>query len=190
MSLSQRTEMRRCGKRYATEDAARCSKLGLRDDTAVITCWVPGCGKWHVVPLRAAAGWSAGSAAVTGPSRKVRALVIARDGARCVCCGRSILDQQASLQHRDARGMGGTSDPHANCPCNLILLLGSGTTGCHGRVESREDPHDNGKGYWLRNGEIPALTSVMVFTSPGGSGVSAYPTCDGQWSDVPGSVAA
>lgn len=32
--------------------------------------------------------------------------------------------------------MGGTTDPRINDPRNLILLCGSGTTGCHGWVES------------------------------------------------------
>jgi hypothetical protein len=32
--------------------------------------------------------------------------------------------------------MGGTSDPSANGTANLLVLCGSGTTGCHGWVES------------------------------------------------------
>ena len=72
--------------------------------------------------------------------------------------------------------MGGTSDPMANSPVNLITMLRP----CHQRVESRIDPQDNAKGYWLRMGEDPALTPVMVF-SEHGSGVTAWPTVDGQW---------
>jgi hypothetical protein len=84
--------------------------------------------------------------------------------------------------------MGGTSYPHSSCCCNLITMLGSATTGCHGRVESRRYRSDHGKGYRLEHGQVPALTSVMVFGLDGG--FTAFPTCDGQWSDRPGSVAA
>jgi len=189
MSLSDRSPMRTCGKRYATELDARYSKRGQQPDAVFEECWVPGCRGWHIRSEKAAAARPAAKHGDTGPSSKVRALVIARDLGCCVCCGLSVLGRQASIQHRRARGMGGTSDAHANCCCNLILMLGSGTTFCHGRVESRRDPHDAGRGYRLEQWEIPALTPVMVF-SPGGSGVSAYPTCDGQWSDQPGEVAA
>lgn len=60
--------------------------------------------------------------------------------------------------------MGGTSDPAANSPVNLLLMLRE----CHARVESRIDPEDNAKGYWLRMGEGPALTPVMYFGQDGG----------------------
>lgn len=35
--------------------------------------------------------------------------------------------------------MGGTTDPAINDPRNLVTLCGSGTTGCHGWVESQRD---------------------------------------------------
>lgn len=44
-----------------------------------------------------------------------------------------------SVHHRRPRGSGGTSVPWINFPSNLILLCGSGTTGCHGWVESHRD---------------------------------------------------
>jgi hypothetical protein len=75
---------------------------------------------------------------------------------RCARCGKDVTYIQSSIQHRKARGMGGTNDPSINSPANLIVLCGSGTTGCHGHVEvnrreAREygwavsqyaDPHD------------------------------------------------
>ena len=68
---------------------------------------------------------------------------------RCARCGKDITYVQSSIQHRKARSMGGTNDPSINSPANLIVLCGSGTTGCHGHVEvnRREarkyvDPHD------------------------------------------------
>lgn len=53
----------------------------------------------------------------TGPTAKVRKLVLERDRG-CIICGVPTVD----LQHRRARGMGGTSDPAANKPSNLVSL--------------------------------------------------------------------
>jgi hypothetical protein len=41
------------------------------------------------------------------------------------------------MQHRRARGMGGTWRDDTNSPANLVILCGSGTTLCHGTVESQ-----------------------------------------------------
>lgn len=95
----------------------------------------------------------------TGPDRNTRHLVAERDDWRCFCCGTPVLDRPSNLQHRDARGMGGTSDPLTNSPANLITLLGTPTTLCHGRVEKRL-AGDNAAGYWLKNGQVPAETPV------------------------------
>ena len=65
-----------------------------------------------------------------------RALVLQRDGHRCARCGRSVLDFPASVHHRVPRRMGGTRDPRIDDPRNLVLLCGSGATGCHGDIES------------------------------------------------------
>jgi len=80
---------------------------------------------------------------VTGLARAMRHLVIARDLCRCVRCGISVCDpetftpwHQFSLQHRRARGAGGSKNPLTNSPVNLIVLCGTGTTECHGWVES------------------------------------------------------
>lgn len=68
---------------------------------------------------------------------KVRAAVRARHHDRCARCGRLVLDyDDYSLQHRRARGAGGSSRPETNRPGNLVFLCGSATTGCHGWVES------------------------------------------------------
>lgn len=104
----------------------------------------------------------------TGPSRKVRRLVLERDGYACVCCGTGIIGRPYSLQHRLRRSQGGD-----NSPSNLITVLGTGTTGCHERIDSRRDPSDEAKGYTVRSWGIPALVPVMLF-SPHGSGVMAW----------------
>lgn len=79
----------------------------------------------------------------TGPTAKVVALVWRRDEGCCVSCGRQCVfaDRSTgwSVQHRRARGMGGTRQPDANQPQNLIVLCGSATTGCHGWVESHRE---------------------------------------------------
>jgi len=94
----------------------------------------------------------------TGPDRKTRALVLERDGHACVCCGRSVIGQPYSLQHRKRRSQGGTSDAS-----NLITVLGTGTTGCHERIDSRRDPHDEAKGYTVRSWDDPAAVGVTLF---------------------------
>jgi hypothetical protein len=85
--------------------------------------------------------------------KKIRAAILLRDDYSCVCCGRSIIGQQYSIQDRDARGMGGTNDPANNRMSNGITMLGSGTTACHGRVENHDDPEDGPKGYRLIEGQ-------------------------------------
>ena len=188
-----------CGKtRYTDElaaklalaDIARPDRAREGDEKRAYKC--PLCQGWHLTsqPRRPIARERSSGAPPrktrrgTGPSGRVRALVLQRDGYSCVCCGRSVIGQPYSLQHRDSRGMGGTSDPLSSSPVNLLTMLGTGTTLCHGRVESRQDPEDNAKGYWLRMGEDPALTPVMVF-SEHGSGVTVWLTPEGTYSTEP-----
>jgi 5-methylcytosine-specific restriction protein A len=66
-------------------------------------------------------------------------LCLDRDHHSCAWCGRQLLTGPKSLQHRQARGAGGTSDPAANRPSNLLWLCGTATTpgGCHLLAESR-----------------------------------------------------
>lgn len=62
----------------------------------------------------------------------IRDDIVDRAGRRCERCGRYIRDgARASLHHRKLRSQGGT-DTHAG----LVLLCGSGTTGCHGWVHA------------------------------------------------------
>jgi 5-methylcytosine-specific restriction protein A len=97
----------------------------------------------------------------TGPSRDVRELVLERDDYTCACCGHSVLYGPYSLQHRVARGMGGTSDQAINRPSNLVTLCGSATSpgGCHLACEKR-DPILLSLGFWLRRNEDPAQVPV------------------------------
>ena len=63
-----------------------------------------------------------------------RHLVVARAQGCCERCHRYAMSGAHSLHHRRPRGMGGTKTP--DTPANLVLLCGTGTTGCHGWVES------------------------------------------------------
>lgn len=117
----------------------------------------------------------------TGPSRLVRSVVLERDGYACVCCGRSVIGQVYSLQHRKRRSQGGT-----NALSNLVTVLGDGSRGCHARIDSRIDPHDEAKGYTVRSHDDPAQVPVMYF-SEHGSGVTAWLCDDGSLSfEAPG----
>ena len=116
----------------------------------------------------------------TGPSQAVRRLILEREGMRCAACRDSVTSGWFSIQHRHARGMGGTADPAANLPANLVLLCGSAVTGCHGLAESR-DPDMHARGFWLYSWEDPAAVPVIL-AGERGSGVTAWLDNAGQYS--------
>lgn len=106
---------------------------------------------------------------------RTRAAVIVRDSGKCFRCGRqvAICDGeeykglpvihrvgQFSIHHRYPRGMGGSSNPEINSTANLMVLCGTGTTGCHGWVEAhrgqaRED------GLLLHGIELPGTNPAF-----------------------------
>lgn len=80
----------------------------------------------------------------TGPSRATVDLIWYRDNSRCLRCGVGLYPgAEHSIHHRIPRGMGGTRSAAINHPTNLMLLCGSGVTGCHGWVESNRDAARN-----------------------------------------------
>lgn len=99
----------------------------------------------------------------TGPKVATRNLVIERAGGCCERCGQAI-GGQFSIHHRLPRGMGGTSDPAANSPANLVLLCGSATTGCHASVERFRQAAVT-TGWIVPRGTDPAKTPLKT---PGG----------------------
>ena len=113
-----------------------------------------------MTPLNRRARRKAGAPRRTGPTREVRELVFKRDRWRCVRCGRHLPAYGANLQHRKPRGMGGTHDPSVNQAANLIPVCGTGTTGCHGWIEThREEAHANGWSIpWWENPETVPVT--------------------------------
>lgn len=62
-----------------------------------------------------------------------RVAIIERDRG-CARCGLEL--GPMSLHHRLPRRMGGTRDVRSSDPRNLVVVCGSGTTGCHGAIES------------------------------------------------------
>jgi len=84
----------------------------------------------------------------TGATPLVRMSVVMRGGGKCEICNKSLNSvTYVSLHHRKPRKMGGSKDMSLNEASNLMMICGSGTSGCHGYVESnREVSYENG---WL-----------------------------------------
>lgn len=89
----------------------------------------------------------------SGPNAETRLAVYERDGGRCCRCTARV-SGSGSIHHRTPRGMGGTDRPAINHPTNLLLLCGTGTTGCHGWVESNRDTA-RAQGYLVASWEEP-----------------------------------
>lgn len=116
----------------------------------------------EVSPKRAAASGEPVRPRDTGPDRTTRDLCAERDLYACVRCGRQLLTGPKSLQHRLARGLGGTSNAALSRPSNLIWLCGSATTpgGCHLAAESRSEETRIG-GWWVPSWQNPADVPVL-----------------------------
>lgn len=72
--------------------------------------------------------------------REVHDLILERDGGQCVACARTVTSGERgwdySIHHRIPAKMGGSKHPFVTSLANFVTLCGTGTTGCHGRVES------------------------------------------------------
>lgn len=97
---------------------------------------------------------------MTDPTKGTVATVVARDFGRCAKCGIEVHGQRGmnwSVHHRCPRSQGGTSREWVNLPGNLILLHGSGTTGCHFFVESNRE--------WATNaGFLVSANGILIAT--------------------------
>lgn len=120
----------------------------------------------------------------TGPSQATKDVVWARAGGRCEVCGGSLAGVQGfSRHHRHPRRMGGSRRPELNTPANIILICGSGTTGCHGRIESNRTLA-YGEGLLLHDGADPTRVPVLlmcglVYLAVDGTYASTVPDKDG-----------
>lgn len=65
-----------------------------------------------------------------------RAAILEAAGWACVGCGHGGNGATLNMQHRRARGMGGSADTSLGEAPNGVALCGSGTTGCHGWAEA------------------------------------------------------
>lgn len=84
--------------------------------------------------------------------------VLCRAFFACEICGTK--QEMSSIHHRTPRGMGGSRDKKLNSMANLVYICGSGTTGCHGRVESyREQAYE--RGWLVRRGVDPETVPFM-----------------------------
>ena len=78
-------------------------------------------------------------------TEETRFLVLSRSYFRCERCLGDFQLAGVSVHHRRPRMMGGSKNNNLHQPANLIALCGSGTTGCHGWVEShREEARQDG----------------------------------------------
>ena len=140
-------------------------------------------------PRRADFLWAAGYHSIglrrrltrdTGPSRAMRALVLARDGMACTCCGTAIAGRPHSVRWRN---------PDAgDSPANLLTFLGDGSRPrdpadhC-ARVDSGRDPMDAARGFRVPSGQDPALVPVMVMSRAGG--MTLWLTAEGAYRTEP-----
>lgn len=105
-------------------------------------------------------------------TRAVRLTVYARADYCCERCG--TYAEGGSVHHRSGRRMGGSRDPRKGLPSNLVLLCGSGTTGCHGEIGSMAQEH-YADGWLVIYGDDPAdipvnhkVHGVVWLTDDGG----------------------
>lgn len=96
----------------------------------------------------------------TGPDLTTRTKVFMRAKGLCEICSKPLNQSWGvSIHHRRPRGMGGTKRTNTNNLSNLVALCGTGTTGCHGWIEShREDAYE--RGYIIKS-SVEDLESVI-----------------------------
>ena len=103
--------------------------------------------------------------------------VDARDGYACVRCGASLTVTAGSRHHRQRRRVGGHTTE------NLVLLCGSGTTGCHGWVHANPAAA-RAAGYIVpANGRATPADIPVLYWAPG----VASNFADHVWYDLDGS---
>lgn len=88
--------------------------------------------------------------------------VLERAGFQCERCGVSISTVPMSIHHRRPRAMGGTHRAETNYASNLMALCGSGTTGCHGYLESHRSEAIE-YGFIVPQYETPNKVSVKTY---------------------------
>lgn len=166
--MIRRTRLLPCGKRYASELEARTSPRGREPGATVHRCWLRDCEDgWHVRPAPAPARAVPPPPRVTGFPPQVRRAIRARAGggvieaACCENCGKWLGRAGGEIQHRVARGMGGSRSPVVNGTANGGLLCGNRYEGCHGACEDR-NPEMRERGWRIPGGNSPEHDPRLV----------------------------
>lgn len=110
------------------------------------------------------------------------------DNARCEACGIWVGAVGGDLQHRLARGIGGTSSPVVNSVANAAVMCRV----CHDLAESR-DPEMEARGFWIRSGNGPEHDPRYVpvlLASIHGPGATVWLAESGYLAEPPQGVAA
>ena len=97
---------------------------------------------------------------------------------------------EVSIQHRLARKKGGTLRPEVHELPSLLVLCGTGTTGCHGWVEGRR-PGMEQRGLWVREGVTPAAEVPVILASGRIASLVHgyfYEYVGDHWGPIPGEV--
>lgn len=161
--------MRKCGKRYASAEAARVSKLG-RTNPALVPerC---ACGGWHLRAARKPVTRAKARGRKDTIPPKVRKLVYDRDGGACVQCGST---RDLHEHHRRIKGHGGDPRPHTDCPCNIVLVCAAHHEEAH--RGSRAEAEATGL-IVKRSVLFPGSVPVMI-SSAAGAGATVHLPCD------------
>lgn len=106
------------------------------------------------------------------------------EDAKCEACGIWLGRYGGQIQHRLARGSGGSSLPIVASVVNAALLCGTPASGCHGRAEDR-DEEMRAWGFWLKHGDgWPDEVPIMLH-SEHGSGITVWLSADGEYGNEP-----
>lgn len=117
------------------------------------------------------------------PSAATKRRVWGRARGRCERCGCEVGWLAYSFHHRRLRGQGGDRRPDTHSVQNLLLLCGSGTTGCHGWVHHDTTGLCREQGYivsrWADPLEQPVRSFLAGWTLLGPDG--EYLSEAGEW---------
>ncbi len=169
----KRTQLRRCGRQYASEEEALRSKAGQKPGAEVTSCR---CGKYHLTFPPEPRGDGKPQASVSGNTipPKVCRQVDKRDGRRCVNCASA---GSVHRHHRRIKGHGGDTRPCTDCACNIITLCAM----CHFWAHVLDVLAARARGLIISRSEIQPRTQPVMVHTEDDSGITAWLTDDGAY---------